>query len=405
MPGAPDSDRERLEVLLARAGREPAAFADAASLASAAGWTPAKLARLSRHHYHAAPETLLERAGVRWAAEQLLATRRRPREVGLSAGFASGEAFATSFVRLTGLSPSDYRRLATEREFALRLPPAFRALDVLRFLGRDPASPTETVSGRTGARALVLEGKPARLLAELDGSLARCRVESRRSPAPTAMAEAHRIALRWLGLTLDPAEFEGRASRRPRWRRLVAARAGLRIPQTPSVFEGLVWAIAGQQVNLAFARTLRRRLIELAGRRLDGRLVAHPTPAEVARLEPSDLLRLQFSRNKAEFLIEIARSSRLDFEALPDGPATAAEEILLALRGVGPWTAHYVLMRSCSFADCVPVGDSGLIRALQRLHRLAERPDSSEQQRLLAPLAPHRSLATFHLWTSLGDPA
>jgi 3-methyladenine DNA glycosylase/8-oxoguanine DNA glycosylase len=179
------------------------------------------------------------------------------------------------------------------------------------------------------------------------------------------------------------------------------------VPLAPTVFEGLTWAIVGQQVNLAFAYKLRRTAIELAGQRLDPWLVAHPTPAELARLDPTDLGRRQFSRAKARALLEAAaRAARdLDLEALPAGAATAAEETLLALPGVGPWSAQYVLLRACGFADCVPAADAGLARALVHHFRLAERPDADEASRLMTPFAPHRSLATFHLWSSLGDPA
>ena len=75
------------------------------------------------------------------------------------------------------------------------------------------------------------------------------------------------------------------------------------------------------------------------------------------------------------------------------------------MRGLGPWSAQYVMMRACGFADCVPVGDSGLATALERLHDLDERPGPDETRRLMEPFAPFRSLATFHLWRMLGDSA
>ena len=82
----------------------------------------------------------------------------------------------------------------------------------------------------------------------------------------------------------------------------------------------------------------------------------------------------------------------------------AAEKKLTALHGVGIWTARYVLMRA-GFADAAPVGDSALATALQRLHKLPERPDQDETASLMSAFAPHRSLATMHLWTSLKEAA
>ena len=77
---------------------------------------------------------------------------------------------------------------------------------------------------------------------------------------------------------------------------------------------------------------------------------------------------------------------------------------MTAQRGIGIWRARYVLRRG-GFADAAPVGDAALAAALQKLHRLDERPDADQTARLMAAFAPHRSLATMHLWTSLKDAA
>ena len=81
-----------------------------------------------------------------------------------------------------------------------------------------------------------------------------------------------------------------------------------------------------------------------------------------------------------------------------------AERRLRAVRGLGVWSTQYILMRALERADCVPVGDSGLKAGLQRFFELAERPTPERTQALMEPFAPHRSLATFHLWKSLGEP-
>jgi 3-methyladenine DNA glycosylase/8-oxoguanine DNA glycosylase len=129
----------------------------------------------------------------------------------------------------------------------------------------------------------------------------------------------------------------------------------------------------------------------------------------VAALEVKDLTPMQFSRSKSAYLIGAARAvaaGDLPLEDLPLGTATRAAGLLSALRGVGPWTTHYVLMRGCGLGDCVPLGDAALTLALQRHHALDHRPDARETAALMAPHAPHRSLATFHLWASLkGVPA
>lgn len=401
-----DPDLERLEELLAEVARDPSQFPDAASLAAASGFGVTKLATLTRRHFHATPLALLVRLRVAWAARRLLTDTGGVLDVGFEAGWESASAFHSAFRRLTGLSPGGYRRLREEDELVLRLPGRYRVDDTLAYLGRDPESPTERVRGRAAARALRLEGGPVRASVELAAGHARCRLEAGRTLSPRERAAAHAALVRWLGLAGE-ARPGARAARQQHWKRLLRRRPGLRVPLTPSVFEGLTWAIVGQQVNLPFAYRLRRRAIELTGERLDPWLVCHPTPRQLAQLEPEELTRRQYSRRKAEYLLGAARAAaeELDLEGLPAGSVTRAGERLSALRGVGPWTVQYVLMRACGFGDCVPASDVALARAAGEFFALDQRPDAEEVERLLASFAPHRSLATFHLWSLLGDPA
>jgi AraC family transcriptional regulator of adaptative response / DNA-3-methyladenine glycosylase II len=159
--------------------------------------------------------------------------------------------------------------------------------------------------------------------------------------------------------------------------------------------------VVGQQINFPFACLLKRRLIERAGTALGNGLYGPPTPAAIAALTRADLLELQFSRQKADYLLGLARlvaEGKLDLGVLRTASATRAARTLLAVHGLGPWSVNYVMMRSLGFADCVPVGDTGIASGLQALLRLEERPDAGAVRRLMAIFAPFRSLATAHLW-------
>lgn len=403
----PDPDRDRLTRLLDRMRRQPAGFPDVRTLAAAGPFSVARLNRLFHLHRHTTPAACLRKARVETAQRVLLASERPLPEVALEAGFESSAVFHHDFRHLTGLSPRAWRRLRRQSRFALRLPDDFRADECLRYLGRDPDSPVERVDGRTLRRAVRLDGMPAVLKVELRRGRATIDVRGARTVSADGMAHAHRIVRRLLGLDLDPTPFTRRGRRLGRLGRFVARRPGLRIPQTADVFEGLAWSIIGQQINLPFALRLRRRLIEKAGTPIDG-LIVHPGPAGVARLDYRDLTAAQYSGRKAEYLIDTARlvaRGDLDPGTLSDEAATVVEQRLVAIRGLGPWSAQYVMMRSCGFADCVPAGDSGLATALERLHHLDRRPDPGETRHLMEPFAPYRSLATFHLWRMLGDSA
>jgi 3-methyladenine DNA glycosylase/8-oxoguanine DNA glycosylase len=168
----------------------------------------------------------------------------------------------------------------------------------------------------------------------------------------------------------------------------------------------LCWGIIGQQINIKFASALRREMVELAGEKIGG-MRTHPTPAAVADIGVATLAARRYSRSKAQYLIDAAKAvaeGRLDIETLGEGSAIAAEKALTSQRGIGTWTARYVLLRG-GFADAAPVGDSALATALQRLHQLPQRPDADETARLMSRFAPHRSIATMHLWTYLKEAA
>jgi 3-methyladenine DNA glycosylase/8-oxoguanine DNA glycosylase len=125
-------------------------------------------------------------------------------------------------------------------------------------------------------------------------------------------------------------------------------------------------------------------------------------------MDPSELTVLRYSRSKAEYLINAAQtvcSGQLPLERLAQGSAQVADRTLRSLRGLGPWTTHYTLMRGLGLADCMPTGDSGLAAGLQHLHQLPQRPTVEQMTALMAPFAPHRSLATCHVWASLATQA
>ncbi|MFN7957866.1 MAG: Ada metal-binding domain-containing protein [Holophagaceae bacterium] len=394
-----DADLARLESALAQAMAQPAAFPEVEALAEAAGVGVTKLKDLFRDHVHLQPAVVLQRIRIQSACSRLAAGQGELTDLALDSGYESASGFHEAFRRQTGLSPGAFRTMLGSNHFTLPLPAGLRVQDVLAFHGRDGQSVSERVEGRRLLKAFLCGDRPSVLSLEFREQAVGVSLQG--ADGPEAMAAAHRAALRMLGWQGDPAAFE---SAHPR---LARGREGLRVLLTLDPFEALVWAILGQQVNLAFAYALRRDLIRMTGLRVEGGLFAHPDAARIAGLPVEALLGLRFSRRKAEYLLHAATevaSGRLCLEGRPT--ATGLARDLLALRGCGPWTAQYVLMRGLGFRDCVPVGDAGLTLALQRWFQLEARPGPAETQALMAPFAPHRSLATFHLWSSLkGTPA
>ncbi len=385
---------ETIESLVAEVRENPAAFADAGAIVRRSGFGATRVFELFRLHYHTTPADLLVRARVAAAKRQLLATRAGLAEIASGVGFESLSVFHEHFRRLNGLTPAAYRELRSDRTFEVALPAGYPLGYLRRALSRDIHSIAERLAGDTYTAAVQLSDGPALLTLQLSAGFIRAGISRE------VGAEAHALVVGLLGLDEDAAAFS-RLAKRLGLARLVAGRTELRISQTPSVFDGLLWSIVGQQINFPFACLLKRRLIERAGKPLADGLSAPPTPAAVAALEPADLLPLQFSRQKADYVIQTARlivDGKLDLAALRDMSATRAERTLLAVRGLGPWSVNYLMMRALGFSDCVPLGDTGVTSGLQALLKLEERPDLDATRRLMAVFSPYRSLATAHLW-------
>ncbi len=404
-----DPDLALVERLAGEVRDDPAAFENVHDLVRRSGVGSSKLGELVRQHYHVTPTELLGRARVELVRRRLHESRRPVTEIAFDAGYETLSAFNYNFRRRARMSPQAYRRLTGASAFALGLPSWYSTERALRYLGRDPKSVTERVDGRVVAFALSFDGGgTARISVELWNREARCRVE----PVSGRVDESwgglvHERVLRLLGLVTDPVPFERRLAPDAKLVRLVDAQKGLVIPQTRNLVDGLVWVVAGQQVSLPVAFSMRRQLIERFGRRVgEGGLCVLPSLETLAGLSEAELVGAGFSRRKAEYLSGVTRaavSGELDLEALERTSATTFERTFLAVRGLGPWSVHYLMMRSLGFADCVPVGDVALAESLKRFFDLDRRPDAARTRELMSAFAPYRSLATFHLWERLGN--
>ncbi len=385
---------ETIEALVGEVRANPAAFRDARAIVRRSGFGATRVFELFRQHYHTTPADLLLRARLATAQRLLLKTAAPLSQVALDSGFEALSAFHENFRRLNGLTPASYRELPGSRGFTVTLPAGYALPYLRRALSRDIHSVTERLVGNVYTSVVQLSAGPVLLTLRLSGGSVE--VDISRGSA----VEAHAVVIGILGLDGD-APAHARLAKKLGLGRLVAGRPGLRISQTPSVFDGVLWAIIGQQINFAFACLLKRRLIERSSKVFADGLYAPPTPADVAALEPADLLPLQFSRQKADYVIATARlivSGKLDLAALRNMSATRAERILLEIRGLGPWSVNYLMMRSLGFPDCVPLGDTGVTSGLQALLKLEERPDIDATRRLMGMFSPYRSLATAHLW-------
>jgi AraC family transcriptional regulator, regulatory protein of adaptative response / DNA-3-methyladenine glycosylase II len=200
-------------------------------------------------------------------------------------------------------------------------------------------------------------------------------------PRDTPEAEARCRDL--LDLDADPARIDDELSADPLLRELVAAAPGRRVPGCVDPAEVAFRAVLGQQVSVAAARTQAGRLTARLGERLPEPrgAVTHlfPAPAALAALDPEEL---PMPRARGRSLIGLAR-------ALAQGLDPRDRDELLALPGIGPWTADYVAMR-CGDHDVLLETDLGVRKGLQRLG--AHDHDTDRWR-------PWRSYAVQHLWS------
>jgi DNA-3-methyladenine glycosylase II len=185
---------------------------------------------------------------------------------------------------------------------------------------------------------------------------------------------------------------------------------GLRIMCIPDLFEGLTWAVIGQQINLTFAYTLKKRFVEQFGESLtyEGETFwLFPTCEKIAAIDVTDLRELQFSVRKAEYVIGIAQAMASGLltkeDLLQQQEYELVHKSLTAIRGVGAWTADYVMMKCLHQPAAFPIADVGLHNALKLQLGLDRKPKIEEIRGMASDWRGWEAYATFYLWRSLYD--
>ncbi len=275
---------------------------------------------------------------------------------------------------------------------ALRLPfrPPLQADALLSWLAARAVPGVEEVDGALYRRSLRLPHGPGVVELRFERAHAACRLwlaDARDEPA--AVERCRRLA----DLDVDPAAVTEHLRGDPLIGPLVDAAPGLRVPGAVDGAELAVRAVLGQQISVPAARTAAGRLVAEHGERLDqpvGAVTAlFPAAATLAALDPA---RLAMPRARARALVGLCGALAAGKVRLDGADARRA---LLALPGIGPWTAGYVAMRALGDPDVFLVEDLGVRHALRRLGG----PDDARAARALAAAwSPWRSYATQYLW-------
>lgn len=418
-PGSPDWD-----VAATVAGRAMRLIGDGvvdregvAGLAARLGYTSRHLSRLLTAELGAGPLALARTQRAQTARALVESSGLSLTDVAFAAGFSSVRQFNDTMREVYAASPSelrgrrvppgaDARGTGIDLRIAVRTP--FCGTALLRFLADRAVPGIEVVEVRPDGT-----GHYARTLALPHGT-GTARVELADLPGPGTSYVALRLALddlrdtaaavsrvrALLDADADPVAVDTHLARDPVLAPLVAARPGLRVPGHVDGTELAVRAVLGQQVTVVAARTAAARLVAEHGRPVatcvDGLTHLFPDAATVAAMAPEDF-RMPRARGRA--LVGLAAALASGDVVLDRGPDRAdVRRALLALPGIGPWTADYIALRALGHPDVWLPTDVGVRNAL------AGRDADPREPVVADAWAPWRSYALLHLWTSLSDP-
>lgn len=211
----------------------------------------------------------------------------------------------------------------------------------------------------------------------------------------------------WFDLDNDLTPFYEMAKADPLLKMPARKFYGLRVIGIPDLFEALCWGVLGQQINLAFAYSLKKQFVEAFGDSIEWngkKYWVFPPYERIARLTPTDLADIKMTVKKSEYIIGIARlmaSGELSREKLMKMNFKDAEKNLIKIRGIGPWTANYVLMRCLRFPTAFPIDDVGLIHSIKILRNMNRKPTKDEILEISVPWKEWQSYAIFYLWRVL----
>ncbi len=283
----------------------------------------------------------------------------------------------------------------------IELPDNFRRDDILNFHRRDALMVAERVAEDVLHKGLTWNGNPACLSVRFHTRHAAVDL----ADDGTAGKETDSLlsmARRMLGLTQHIEDFEHRYRKHPLLGPLVAGNPGLRVPLTATPFEALTWAITGQQISVSAAVSVRRKLIQSNGLRHTSGLWCYPDARQIAAMDEASLRQAGFSQAKARTLIALSQcieQNLLPLDAWTEAPPVdVIRAQLLLVRGIGPWTISYALLRGFGHLDGSLHGDVAVRRKMQLL--LGSREKVSEQfaQCWLDEFSPWRALVAAHLW-------
>lgn len=371
-----------------------------------------QLRRLFQHHIGASPRAVAQTRRVLLAKQLISDTDLTLVQVAYAAGFGSVRRFNDTFRKLYGRPPGTLRRAGSSAGVAtsvititLSYKPPYDWRAMLDFLAARAIPRVEYVDQGSYARTISLDGARGTIHVRRGASAgaAECLVATIRFPVISALPIIIGRIRKIFDLSADPAAIDAHLSGDAVLAQLVERRPGLRVPGAWDGFELAVRAILGQQVSVSAATKLAGKLVGAYGtpfRTPDDAGTECPSYVFPApwQLASGDLAKaIGMPRARAEAISSLARALQETPNLLNPGQNTDDTMLqLIAIPGIGEWTAQYIAMRALSDPDAFPAADVGLLRAFSPEKRAA----SSELLARAEAWRPWRAYGALHLWAA-----
>jgi len=382
-----------------------------AALADKLGVSDRHLRRIFQTEHGVTPLQYLQTRRLLLAKQLLTDTRLPVAQVALASGFNSLRRFNAAFAESYRMSPSRLRgEVADEMptpDAGISVKLAYRApydtAALMRFVALRAIPGIEHVEGsriRRSVRAGTVAPMAGWVEAEFAGpvsitqpTLLHLRFAPEMAGASGAVVAAVR---RWLDLDAVPQAIDAALADLP-------GAAGLRLPGSLDAFELAVRAVLGQQITVAAARTLARRVVERFGAPIATPWAdvsrVFPEPETLACASIESIAELGIIRTRASAIIAIAAAwQHIAALLAPKSRAEPLIESLCALPGIGPWTAHYIAMRALGWPDAFPPNDVAVLRAMRERFQTSTQREADARAQTWQPW---RSYAVLRLWNSL----
>ena len=366
-------------------------------LASQLGTSAQNLSSCLLRDYGASPMELSRHRQLQICRRLLTETNLSWEVIASIAGFKSTASACRAFESVKGFSPVELqakssKRIKTSIKCEIAYCPPLDWTSLLTFISGHSACGMEVIDGATYIRTVQMGNQSGWIIISNNEEKNTLQVEISETIAPFFQQITSRIKLLF-DLTANPAEISLQLGD------VAVAKPGLRLPGAFNGFEVAIRIVLGQQISVQAAKTIGYRLVRTFGQPIDTPFtnLTHlwPTPAALAQASVEAIMALGIVRRRAETIRSISNEI-MEGRLHLDGSSSVEEtlEKLIAIPGIGEWTAQCISMRALGNKDAFPHTDLGLMKALNEKNK-KRILDIAEAWR------PWRAYGAMHLWKSL----